>query len=235
MSGNAQPVKAVLPTVFDVVLSSPCVVTIKNSENEVLHTTEGAVSGPVHYVEENAQPSQDFTIEVSGEGVKQETHNATSEHGPDFTYAVNASITVKTEYFVDVYVAEIPEAECYNGHVTLVDANSSATLAEQVPLVECRAKIMLGTEKVSGVSHIKVVTEIEHYRVEDKTFEVHAETGDIVEVAAFAYVEPTHALVRVGCMVVVFFNNTVDKHTFAYSESFAVVNAAGEEARAVDI
>ena len=136
-------------------------------------------------------------------------------------------------YFVDVYVNGLLEEECRGGNVTLFDADNDTTIAlKSKELTTCATSITL--ENVTA-SRITAVVKIDQYFVKNETFDVHADSNDVVVVDALALVEPTYALARIGHTMLVFFNNTVDDRTFAKPASFTAVTSEGEEASAVGI
>ena len=136
-------------------------------------------------------------------------------------------------YFVDVYVNGLLEEECRGGKVTLFDADNDTTIAlKSKELTTCTTSITL--EDVNA-SRIIAVVEIDQYFVKNETFDVHANSSNVVVVEALALVEPTYALARIGHTILVFFNNTVDNRTFAKPASFTAVTSEGEEASAVGI
>ena len=232
MADKVQPFSTTLKTAFSIHVDQECEITVKDSDGRPV-CPETRLEDRVFSCEtEKAFKENTFTIEVSGEHVKRATYDVTSERN-GFSYMVNESINVTMNYFVDVYVNGLLEEECRGGNVTLFNADDDTVITpEPKKLTTCATSITL--EDVNA-SRITAVVKIDQYFVNNKTFEVHANSSDEVNVDALALVEPTYALARIGHTVLVFFNNTVDDRTFAKPESFTAVTSEGEEASAVGI
>lgn len=232
MADKVQPFSTTLKTAFSIHVDQECEITVKDSKGTLV-CPETRLEDRVFSCEVTDKFSENkFTIEVSGEHVKRATYNVTSKRD-GFSYMVNESINVTMNYFVDVYVNGLLEEECRGGTVTLFNANDNTTITpEPKKLTTCSTSITL--ENVTA-SRITAVVKIDQYFVKNETFDVHANSSDVVIVEALALVEPTYALARIGHTILVFFNNTVDNRTFANSESFTAVTSEGEEANAVGI
>lgn len=232
MADKVQPFSTTLKTAFSIHVDQECEISVKDSEGRPVCPETGLENRAFSCEVADKFSENNFTIEVFGEHVRRATYYVKSERN-GFSYMVNKSINVTMNYFVDVYVNGLLEEECRGGNVTLFDADNDTTIAlKSKELTTCATSITL--ENVTA-SRITAVVKIDQYFVKNETFDVHANSSDVVVVEALAFVEPTYALARIGHTILVFFNNTVDNRTFAKPASFTAVMSEDEEASAVGI